>query len=264
VTEPRRPGPEPAEPRRTRRGRRTDVPIAVLVVQPLAVLVAVAAVVVYVSTADLNSTERVLLNLGSLWGMTVGHVKLTVASGAIVVAVALPVGILLTRPGTRPARLVAVAVANFGQAAPSLGLLVLAATLLGVGFQTAVIGLAVYGALPTLRNTMTGLEQVDQNLVEAARGMGMSATKTLMRVELPLAVPVILTGIRLSLVLIVGTAALATFIGAQTLGSLIITGVNLQLDKELVIGAILMAALALLIDWVGRVVELVARPKGLS
>jgi osmoprotectant transport system permease protein len=80
----------------------------------------------------------------------------------------------------------------------------------------------------------------------------------------PLAVPVILTGIRLSLVLIVGTAALAPFIGGGGLGQLIITGVNLQLDKQLVVGAVLIASLALLIDWVGRVVETIARPKGLS
>jgi osmoprotectant transport system permease protein len=234
------------------------------VVQPLAVLVAVVGVVVYVSTADLNANERVLLNLGSLWNLTLGHLKLTLVAGLIVVVLAVSAGILLTRGRMRAARPAVVGLANLGQAAPALGLLVLFTTLIGIGFQTAVVALVFYGSLPTLLNTMTGLEQVDRNLVEAARGMGMSATRTLTRVELPLAVPVILTGIRLSLVLIVGTAALASFIGATTLGALVITGFNLQLGKELVIGAILIAALALLIDWLGRVFEVVARPKGLS
>jgi osmoprotectant transport system permease protein len=263
-TEPRGPEtePRPEGGRAARRPRR--VSRAVLVVQPLAVLVAVLAVVIYIATAELNSTETALLNFGTLWAMTLGHVKLTLTTGVLVVVVGLPAGILLTRARARAARPLAVGLANAGQAAPSLGLLVLAATLLGIGFWTAVFALAVYGVLPTLLNTMTGLGQVDRNLVEAGRGMGMSTTRTLRRVELPLAVPVILTGIRLSLVLIVGTAPLASFIGVDTLGRLIITGVNLQLDNELVIGAVLIAALALLIDWLGRVIELIATPKGLS
>jgi osmoprotectant transport system permease protein len=263
LTEHRGPETEPAEPERTKRRKGADIPIAALVVQPLAVLVAVAAVVIYVATADLNSTESVQLNLANLWSLTVAHMKLTLVTGLIVVVVAVCLGILMTSPRARGARPFVVAVANLGQAAPAVGLLVLATTLIGIGFKTAVVALALYGALPTLLNTMTGLEQVDRNLVEAGRGMGMSARKTLTRVELPLATPVILTGIRLSLVLIVGTAALASFIGAPTLGQLIITGVNLQLNNVLVVGAILIAALALLVDWLGRVFELVARPKGL-
>jgi osmoprotectant transport system permease protein len=235
-----------------------------LVVQPAVVLVIVILVGIYVTTAELTPTEAGLLNLPTLWQLTFEHLQLTAVTAVIVIAIGLPLGILLTRPGARAGRPVAVGLANFGQAAPSVGLLVLVATLMGVGFRTAVVGLAIYGILPTLRNTMTGLEQVDARLVEAARGMGMPAFGALMRVEVPLAVPVILTGIRLSLVLIVGTAALAPFIGGGGLGQLIITGVNLQLDKQLVVGAILIASLALLIDWVGRVVETIARPKGLS
>jgi osmoprotectant transport system permease protein len=228
------------------------------------VLVIVILVGVYVATAELTPTEATLLNLPSLRQLTLEHLQLTAVTAVIVIVVGLPAGILFTRPGARAGRPGAVGLANFGQAAPSVGLLVLFATLMGVGFKTAVVGLAVYGVLPTLRNTMTGLEQVDPRLVEAGRGMGMPAFGTLMRVEVPLAVPVILTGIRLSLVLIVGTAALAPFIGGGGLGGLIITGVNLQLDKLLVVGAIMIASLALLIDWVGRVVETIARPKGLS
>ncbi len=110
---------------------------------------------------------------------------------------------------------------------------------------------------------MLGVQSVDERLVEAGRGMGMSAFAVLLKVELPLAVPVMLSGIRTALVLLVGTASLATFVGAGGLGLLITTGVNLFLPKVLVSGALLVALLALTIDWIGRVVETVARPKGL-
>lgn len=234
------------------------------VAQPAAVLLAVLACVAYVGLADLNATEAAVLNLGSMWTLTLQHLRITLVTAVIVVVVALSGGIALTRPWARAGRPVAVTVANLGQAAPSVGLLVLFAQIFDIGFGTAVIGLSVYGVLPTLRNTITGLEQVDRNLIEAGRGMGMSATAILWRVELPLAVPVILTGVRLSLVLIVGTGALAAFIGAGGLGQMIITGVNLALENELVVGAVLIASLALLVDWAGRLVEDLARPKGMS
>jgi osmoprotectant transport system permease protein len=133
----------------------------------------------------------------------------------------------------------------------------------GFGFSAAVIALVLYAILPVLRNTMVGISQVDGRLVEAGRGMGMSAVAVLFKVELPLAVPVMLAGIRTALVLLVGTAALATFINGGGLGILITTGVNLNLVNVLVAGSILVALLALLVDWIGRVVEHVARPKGL-
>jgi osmoprotectant transport system permease protein len=155
------------------------------------------------------------------------------------------------------------AVANFGQAAPAVGLIVLLAAWLGLNSWSAVVALVLYAILPVLRNTMIGVQSVDSRLVEAGRGMGMSAFSVLMRVELPLAVPVMLSGIRTALVLLVGTASLATFVGAGGLGLLITTGVTLFLPKVLVAGALLVALLALSIDWLGRVVETVARPKGL-
>ena len=125
------------------------------------------------------------------------------------------------------------------------------------------MALVLYTVLPVLRNTMVGLQGVDARLVEAGRGMGMSSLAVLLRVELPLAVPVILAGVRTALVLLVGTATLATFISGGGLGQLITTGINLSLDSLLFSGAVLVALLALAIDWLGRVVEHVARPKGL-
>jgi len=159
---------------------------------------------------------------------------------------------------------IAVNIANIGQAAPAVGLLVLFTFWLGTGFRTAIVGLVVYAILPILQNTIVGLRQVDQRTIEASRGIGFSAARTLFQVELPLAVPVILNGVRTALVILVGTATLSTFIGATSLGTLITTGVTLFLPKLLVSGAILVGLLALIIDWLGRLVELAATPRGVS
>ena len=194
---------------------------------------------------------------------TVDSLVMTSVSVLLAYVIGIPLGVVLTRGPLRRASPYVLAVANFGQAAPAVGLIVLLAAWLGLNSSSAVIALVLYAILPVLRNTMIGVQSVDDRLVEAGRGMGMSAFSVLMRVELPLAVPVMLSGIRTALVLLVGTASLATFVGAGGLGLLITTGVTLFLPKVLVAGALLVALLALSIDWLGRVVETVARPKGL-
>lgn len=234
-----------------------------LLVQPVLIAVVLAGYFLWLATAELTDVESRPLSWGSL-GPAIGeHLRLTFVSAAIVVVLAVPLGILLTR---RPFRRLAgpvIAVANVGQAAPAIGLIVLLAMWLGFGPWTAVVSLVAYAVLPVLRNTMVGLGGVDERLVEAGRGMGMSALSVLLRVELPLAVPVILAGVRTALVLLVGTATLAVFIDGGGLGILITTGINLYLPNLLVSGALLVALLALLIDWLGRVVEHVAHPRGL-
>jgi osmoprotectant transport system permease protein len=227
------------------------------------ILVILLALVGWLAVAPLSATELTTLAPAALFGHTVAHLELTLLATVIVLVVAIPLGVVLTRPKLKFLSGPALAVANIGQAAPSIGVLVLLAFWLGFGFWSSVIALVVYGVLPVLRNTMVGLQHVDQRLVEAGRGMGMSALSVLFTVELPMAVPVMLAGIRTALVLLVGTATLATFINGGGLGDLITTGVQLNLPTVLVTGAILVALLALLIDWVGRVVEHVARPKGL-
>jgi osmoprotectant transport system permease protein len=132
-----------------------------------------------------------------------------------------------------------------------------------VGFNVAVIALSLYAILPVLRNTITGLQGVDPTLVEAGRGVGMSARGVLLRIELPLAVPVIMAGVRTALVLLVGTATLVTFINAGGLGAILQTGISLFRFSLMIAGAVLVALLALLIEWLGRVLELFTRPKGI-
>lgn len=251
--------PEPAPVVKTQR-RRPPIGLFGL---PIAVAVVMVGWLIWRFSADLSSVDLRTLGWGPLGRLTWEHLKLTLVGTLIVTVIAIPLGIALTRPGLRRASPFVVAFANGGQAAPSIGLMVLLAMWLGFGFWTAILALSVYAILPVLRNTITGLDGVDRTLIEAGRGMGMSAVAVMLRIELPLAVPVIMSGVRTALVLMVGTASLATFINAGGLGLLITTGVNLFRNEILITGGILIAALALLIDWVGRLLEFVVRPKGM-
>ena len=234
-----------------------------LIWQLAGITAAVALLLFWLSAAQLSQTELATLSPETLLVYIGEHLRLTLISAVIVLLVAIPLGILLTRKPLRFLTGPVLAVVNIGQAAPAIGLVVLLAFWLGFGFWTAVVALVLYALLPVLRNTMVGLDSVDPRLVEAGRGMGMSASRVLLRVELPLAVPLMLAGIRTALVLLVGTGALATFINGGGLGVLITTGVNLNLPRVLVAGAVMVALLALMVDWVGRLVEHLARPKGL-
>ena len=244
-------------------GRPSGVAWRGLLVQPALIALAVAGFMVWRSTAQLSDTESRQLSGSALSRSIVDHLELVAVSAVVVLAIGIPLGVLLTRGPFRRASGPVLAVANTGQAAPAIGLFVLLATWLGFGFRSAVIALVAYTVLPVLRNTIVGLQGVDPRLVEAGRGMGMSSLAVLLRVELPLAVPVMLAGVRTALVLLVGTATLATFIDGGGLGLLITTGINLNLDTLLYCGALLVALLALAVDWAGRVVETIARPKGL-
>ncbi|GAA1407614.1 permease [Glutamicibacter uratoxydans] len=235
-----------------------------LIFQLLGIAAAFAILVIWLVTADLTETERQTLDPATILKYTQQHLEITLISAVIVLLIAIPLGILLTRPSVRKAAPAVRAVANFGQAAPAIGVIVLLAFWLGFGARTAIVSLVIYAILPVLSNTIVGLQQVDQRLVEAGRGIGMSQLAVLFKIELPLAVPVMLAGIRTALVLLVGTATLATFINGGGLGILITTGVNLNLNVVLIAGSLLVALLALTIDWVGRLVEQLARPKGLS
>lgn len=234
-----------------------------LLLQPILVLVVGIGWLVWWATADLSSSEARPLAWENLSVAFLEHIGLTLVSAVLVVVIAVPLGVLLTRGSMRRFSGPVTAIANVGQAAPTIGLLVLLAMWLGFGSTTAIVALVAYSVLPVLRNTMVGLAGVDERLIEAGRGMGMSALAVLLRVELRLAVPVILAGVRTALVLLVGTATLATFIDGGGLGILVVSGMNLYHNSLLISGGLLVALLALFVDWLGRVIEHVARPRGL-
>jgi len=217
----------------------------------------------WVQAQTLDSIETRSLNPQKIRVDLLQHVRLSLVATAITIAIAVPLGVLLTRSFARWVKPIGLALGNLGQAIPSIGLIVLLALWLGIGFRTAVMGLVAYATLPILRNTIVGLDGVDPELKEAARGMGMSRLAVLGRVELPLAVPVILAGVRIALVLTVATATLATFIDAGGLGGGLVAGIKLNRPTLSLTYGVLAAVLALFADWVGGIAEEVLRPRGI-
>lgn len=218
---------------------------------------------VWSQIARLDSLEQRALEPSAVARAFGQHITLTLASTVLVVAIGVPLGIALTRRWAAPVSPGVLALANAGQAIPSIGVLVLLAILFGVGFWMAIVSLVAYALLPVLRNTMVGIEQVDPALKDAGRGMGMSPGRVLRLIELPLAVPVILAGVRVALILNVGVATLATYTNAGGLGDLIASGIHLNRLPVLVTGSLLTIALALSIDWLAGLAEVYLKPKGI-
>jgi len=249
---------EEAPPRR-RLGRlsvRTVVTPFVLVV---------AAVAVW-KLAESRITEfdrdqvRSVLNRSFIQARLWEHVKLSAASTALATAVAIPAGVAMTRGGLRRMTKPLLWFANAGQTIPTVSVLALVYTFMSLGFRPALIALWIYSILPILQNTVVGIRGVDPDIVEAARGMGMSPRGVLLRIELPLALPVIIAGVRTAVVLNVGTAALGSFVGAGGLGQVIDTGVTNLNDPLLYAGAGLTAVLALAADWLVALIGEVLTP----
>ncbi|MFD0007024.1 ABC transporter permease [Streptomyces sp. NPDC127178] len=235
-----------------------------LTIVPAMLVVLLLATWLWFQQADLDPVSENALSNGQVSQALWEQVELTAISTFFVLIIAIPLGILLTRRAFRKATPVAMALANMGQATPAIGLLALLVIWLGIGRKAALIGMIAYAVLPVLSNTIAGLKANDPTLLEAARGIGMSATGVLTRVELPLAVPLILAGVRTALVLNVGTATLAVFGGGGGLGVLITAGITNQRMPVLVLGSILTVALALLVDWLASLVEVLLRPRGLD
>ncbi|MDN5794419.1 MAG: ABC transporter permease [Intrasporangium sp.] len=212
---------------------------------------------------DLSSTARQRVHLNFILASTMDHLVLTVVSTVLVLLIAIPLGVILTRSFARRITPATIAVFNVGQGIPSIGLLALFALAWAIGFWPVVVGLVVYTVLPVLRNTMVGLQQVDTSVIESARGMGMTKFGVLARIELPLAVPVMMAGVRTALVINVGTATLGTFFAAGGLGDIINTGITRSDELITVTGSVLVAVLALLIDYLGGIAEDLLRPRGM-
>jgi len=230
---------------------------------PIFLGLACLALYLYVNIHGLDSIEQRSLNAGTLIQQTATLLKLAVISTAIVVTLSVTTGILLTRPFARHVSPFVIGLANIGQAVPSIGVLALLALVWTIGVWPCIVALVAYSFLSILRNTMVGLRQVDRSIIEAARGMGMTKMAVLFRIEMPLAVPIILAGIRTALIINVGTATLGTFIGAGGLGESINNAIRLDRTVVLVTASGVTAIVALFIDWLAGVAEDVLRPRGL-
>lgn len=192
------------------------------------------------------------------------HLMLVLISGGLAIAVGVPLGILLTRPFMRKTAETAIQVVNLGQTVPTLAVLALSMTVLGIGTVPAIFGLWLYSLLPIVRNTYAGILAVAPASLEAAKGMGMTNNQILWRVELPNALYVMIAGIRTALVINVGTVPLAFLIGGGGLGQLIFTGIDLFNTPMLLAGAIPTALLAVLVDFVLGLAAFYLIPRGVN
>ncbi|UCF68640.1 MAG: ABC transporter permease subunit [Acidobacteriota bacterium] len=214
-----------------------------------------------VSTRELSLMAYMLARRGQLVRRGLEHLGLTALALALGILVAVPLGLYLERR-RRVAESIIRAI-GITQTIPSIALLAFMIPLLGVGAAPAVVALWIYSIFPMLRNTYTGLRDAFPAAVQAASALGMTDAQVLRRVRLPLAVPVILAGVRTSAVLTVGTATLAAFIGAGGLGVPIVAGLQLADTTRILSGALPAAALALLVDAALALIERALRPRGL-
>jgi osmoprotectant transport system permease protein len=190
------------------------------------------------------------------------HLEIVVISSLLAIIIAVPAGILVTRPKFKKIEWLVSNLANLAQTIPVLAVLAIMVGILGIGLETAVFALFIYSLLPIFRNTVAGIQSVDSNLIDAAKGMGMKPFQILFRIELPNAAYSIIAGMRTAVVLNVGTAALAYVIGAGSLGTWIFTGIELFDNSALLSGAIPVTLLAILADYALRGLEHVVVPKG--
>jgi osmoprotectant transport system permease protein len=193
--------------------------------------------------------------------LTGQHLKVTFLALGASVAIALPAGVILGH--LRKGETFAIALGNAGRAVPELALIAFVAAYIGVGLGNVTIAFAVLGIPPILTNAYVGVTQVDPDAVEAARGMGMRGLQVILRVEMPLAIPTIMAGVRTAAVNIIATVALASLAGLSTLGDFIL-GRNVYGDQGVVAGAILIAVLTLALDFSLAGLQRLLTPRGLK
>lgn len=191
------------------------------------------------------------------------HLYMVTLSMVFATILGVTAGIVLTRNRFRRYAGVCMYIIGLGQTIPSLAVLALAMSFLGIGFKPAVFALTIYSILPIARNTLAGITAVPPELIDAGKGMGMPPIRILFEVEIPNAMKVILTGFRVALIINIGTAALAYVIGAGGLGDLIFTGISLMQTDKLLAGAIPVTLLALFADFLSELLGLTLISKGL-
>lgn len=213
--------------------------------------------------SDIDNTTASILATNKLQAQLISTIILGVSSSALVIVVAIPIGIAVTRRGLPRLKGVLVDTLGLAQALPAYGLIVIFFSWFGSGINTVILALATFSLLPVLRNTIVGLEQVDQAVIEAGRGMGYTRRQVLWEIELPLAVPVIIAGIRTAIVINIGMAALAFIVGGGGLGETINSGLKLDRNPAILIGAVMVAILALIFDFLGAIAQRYLKPKGI-
>ncbi len=194
-------------------------------------------------------------NPDEIWFLFLDHLQLVGISSFIAISIGVPTGVLLTRGFMKRYREWILNIFGICQTVPSLAVIAIAMTYVGIGKTPAILALVIYGLLPIIRNTVAGIANVDPVILDAGRGMGMTPAQILFKAELPNAMYIILTGIRTSTVINVGTAALSFLVGGGGLGDLIFTGIALVDPAYMLAGAVPTALLAVFINWIFGYIE---------
>ena len=210
----------------------------------------------------MNFFEFVSYRMGDILRLALQHMQITGMAVLFAIIIGVPTGIAISR-NAKTANIV-IGIANVFQTLPSLALFGLIIPILGIGIVPSIFVLFLYALLPIIKNTHIGISNVDASVIEAGKGMGMKVSQILRIVELPLALPVIMGGIRISTVINIGTATIAALIGAGGLGDFIFRGISMADNNLILAGAIPTAILALSVDTILGLVEKSITPKGLK
>ena len=197
--------------------------------------------------------EFLKLNYSNILSKTIEHIYISLMGLTLGIFFAVPLGILLSK--TKKLSNFIIGITSLLQTIPSLALLAIMIPIFGVGKKPAIIALFIYSLLPILRNTFIGINGVDENIVDAGMGLGMTEFQSLAKIEIPLAVPAIMSGIRLSAVYIISWATIASYIGAGGLGDLIFSGLNNYNRPSIIFGTIPVTILALTVDFIFNKIE---------
>jgi osmoprotectant transport system permease protein len=210
---------------------------------------------------NLGFFEFSIENPEEIWMLLLQHMQLVGISSGCAICIGVPTGVLLTRGFMRRYKEIILNLLGICQTVPSLAVIAIAMTYVGIGRTPAIIALIIYGLLPIIRNTVAGIGNVNPVILDAGRGMGMTPMQVLFKVEIPNALYIILTGIRTSTVINVGTAALSFLVGGGGLGDLIFTGIALVDPGIMLAGAVPTAMLAIFLNWAfGQLERLIISP----
>lgn len=207
----------------------------------------------------------VIYDNGTLAELTFSHLEMVALSLLASVAIGLGAGILVTRASGAEFLPLSRALANVGQTFPPVAVLALAVTAVGFGLYPTLIALALYGLLPVFENTVAGLKSVPESVVDAAQGMGMAPSQRLWDIELPLALPLIIEGIKVATVISIGTATIGATVGAKCLGEVIMAGISISNTAYVLQGGLIVGLMAVLIyDGLGLLQSYVAKRVGVE
>ena len=192
------------------------------------------------------------------------HILIFCISLTFSIVIGVAISIFVTQEGRKKIGRIILSIMGAAQSVPSLVIIALIFIFVGIGIKPAIIALVIYGLVPIIFNTTSGILSVRQNIIEAARGMGLTQNQLLWKVKIPIALPVIMGGIRSSATIIIGSATVAAVIGGGGLGDLIFIGLKLQKPEMLISGAITVSLLAIIVDYIMAKIEIKIVSKGLQ